>query len=147
MTPGLVQAFVVSDLVIALSYAVLSYLFAGMIRRRHNKALWPVFYFLGLFIFICGMTHLMGAIVAHVAVYRVAVVVNVACAGISLLAAIVTALDTPRVMRVPPIGESFDRFIELKQIITDELNRITDEPDEAKLLARVKQLHDRLEGR
>ena len=138
------QAFAASDIVIWLSYMVLSVLFAGILRRRHNRSVWPVFWLLGVFVFSCGMTHVMGVVTATHACYRQAAAVNILCVAISLLAAIVTTVYMPHVMRVPPVQSLFMEFSDLKELITKELNEIADMPESNGARERLIELRNRL---
>lgn len=138
LSSSVVFWFVASDAAIALSYLVLSVAFAGWLRRRHDRSMWPVFWLLGLFVIFCGATHACGVLVMWVPVYRFILAVNIATALISVLAAGLTAWYTPRAMRVPSVKDIYDEFQAARRELNAELDQIAQDAEVDPDLARRK---------
>lgn len=142
----LVWSWVASDAAILLSYSLLSVAFAGVVRRRHDRSIWSVFFFLGVFVFLCGLTHGFGVLVMWWPAYRLGALVNAATAVVSVAAAVVTLWYTPKIMRVPSVKDLYEQQVKVRRIVVDLLNEIVAEektdPQSAK--ARMRELERRL---
>lgn len=146
LSPGLVAVFAFSDAAIFASYVALSVNFAWLIRRRHDRSLGAIFWFLGLFVFLCGATHAFGVLVLWVPTYRLGATINVATAAVSLAAAFLTAWWTPRILKIPRTRELYEQSMKLRRTVRELLHEIAtlgdDSPEDAK--ARLEAMAERL---
>lgn len=89
-----------SDLVIGISYQVISYFLLVGVMRYKPKNSWVLVAF-ATFIITCGWTHFMELITLWIPVYRAAAVVKIACA----IASVTTASFMPSKILDPVVKE------------------------------------------
>jgi len=97
-SPWLVTTFVVSDVVIFLSYFSMPIAIAHFARRRADFPYKWLLWLFAAFILACGSTHLMGAIVLWKPMYALDAVLKAITAGISLVTAIALWPLIPRAL-------------------------------------------------
>jgi len=136
LSPELVWTLAVSNAATALAYCALAINFGVLIRRRHDRSLAAIFWLLGAFVFLCGLTHAADVMVTWFPAYRLAASVDVATAALSVVAATVTAVYTPRIMRVPPVRALYEQGMALRHQLVEQLSSIAEvsktDPDAAR---------------
>lgn len=150
-SPVMWWGFLLSDLAFFLAYTVLSFLFAFMIRVRHHPSIHYLFWFLGGFVFLCGLTHLCSVLLLFWPTYTLALWMNMAGALVSVAAAIGTAIVTPTILKVPPVRGINEKLDVVWLMVRDLHNRISvlaqTDPKSADEIARalsdsVKEIQD-----
>src|SRR5262245_35653640 len=79
-TTPLIWLHNVSDTLIWLAYFAIPVVLVYFARRRRDLPFHGIFWLFGLFIFCCGLTHLLEVVVFYVPVYRLIGVVKLATA-------------------------------------------------------------------
>lgn len=126
LSPTLAWVLAASNAVTFAAYVALSYNFGVLIRRRHDRSLAPIFWLLGAFVLFCGMTHAGAVLVTWWPAYRFDALLELATASISVVAAVTTAVYTPRVMRVPPVRALYEQGMALRKLLVDQLSSIAE---------------------
>jgi hypothetical protein len=126
LSPELVWTLAISNAATAASYIALAINFGVIIRRRHDRSLAAIFWLLGAFVFLCGMTHAANVMVTWFPAYRLAASVDVVTAVLSVVAAVVTAVYTPRILRVPPVRALYEQGMSLRKQLVDQLSIIAE---------------------
>jgi PAS domain S-box-containing protein len=99
--PGLIQLHVWSDLVIAAAYALIPIALFRLVRYRRDLIYPWMFVLFGLFIFSCGMTHVLAAWTLWHPIYRFDGLVKAFTAIVSLLTAILLIGIVPQILQIP----------------------------------------------
>lgn len=99
--PALIQLHVWSDIVIAVSYALIPIALVRLVRRRRDLIFPWMFLLFGLFIFSCGMTHLLAAWTIWHPIYRFDGLVKAFTAVVSLPTAILLIAILPQALQLP----------------------------------------------
>src|SRR5690349_13245210 len=99
--PGLIKLHLLSDGVIALSYAMIPIALVLLIRRRRDLAFPWMFSLFGVFILGCGLTHVMGVVTLWHPAYRLDGLIKAITAVASLLTAILLFRLMPQVEALP----------------------------------------------
>ena len=79
--------YVASDVTIWLAYFIIPTILILFVQRRRDVPFPPVFWLFGAFIVLCGLTHLMDAIMFWAPAYRVNALVRVTTAIVSMFTA------------------------------------------------------------
>lgn len=124
MDEGIAGTLAVANGATAIAYVCLALNFAVLIRRRHDRSLAPIFWLLGAFVFLCGLTHAADVMVTWFPAYRLVALIDVSTAALSVVAAVTTAVYTPRVMRVPPVRALYEQGMALRRQLIDQLSAI-----------------------
>jgi len=100
-SPWLVTTFVVSDVLIFLSYFSMPVALAYFARQRKDFPYRWLLWMFAAFIMACGSTHLMGAIVLWMPMYGLDALLKAITAVVSIITAIVLWPLIPRALKLP----------------------------------------------
>lgn len=127
LSPTLATVLITSGSVTWMAYMLLSDNFARVIRVRHHRSTWPVFWFLGAFIFCCGWTHAFGDVAMFFwPVYRLTALTDVLTAMVSLAAAVLTRWYTPWIMGLPRTPDLHANHLEAWHQLRLKLDQIVE---------------------
>jgi len=142
--PDLVWTHVVADATIALSYFTIPVFLVTLARRRRDLLFtWP-FYLFGIFILLCGTTHLLSIISFWRPIYGLEAVVKVATGLASIGTAILVWPLLPRLLSLPSRA--------VLQRMNEELeNRVAQRTEEveranAQLTVLLQEVHHRVKN-
>ena len=140
--PLLVWAIAAADMLLFVSYVVIASLIFLWIKPRHIDRLQNWFWFFGLFVYACGLTHLTSFLLAFWPAYNLHLVVNVMAAAVSAAAMVMLVTLIPVVLRYPPAG----KMDTTRKALSEEMFRLREVQNGGeglKLLeSTVKQLKD-----
>jgi two-component system, chemotaxis family, sensor kinase Cph1 len=102
--------YIASDLAIWAAYFTIPFLLAFFVRKRRDVPFQSVFLLFGLFIFACGATHLIDAIIFWVPIYRVSALVRFLTAVVSWATIVGLAKVLPQAMLLRSPAE-LDRVV------------------------------------
>lgn len=122
---------IISDLAIFTAYTAIPVTIALYMRAKRDVPFPHVFWLFSAFIFACGATHLIEAIIFWYPIYPVQGVVKVFTAMVSIAAVIATAYIMPKALAIPGIAS-------MNQRLQAEVAARTASQDE--LLARSNEL-------
>lgn len=100
-SPGILWSTVLSDTVIFLAYASIPVSLLYFVRQRQDIKYSWVFLLFGLFIFACGLTHLMSIVTTWQGVYGLAAIVKFFTAVVSIGTAITLWRQMPVYLNLP----------------------------------------------
>jgi PAS domain S-box-containing protein len=124
---------IISDIAIWGAYAAIPVVLAYFVLRRRDLPFPPVFWLFAAFIFACGATHLIDAIIFWWPIYRLSTLAKIVTAIASWATVVGIALVTPRALRLPGLAKA-----------NQELNREISERQRAEALLRESQEHLKL---
>lgn len=101
MRPEIIWLHVVSDALIAMAYFSILVTLAYFVRKRRDLPYYWMFVIFGLFIFACGMTHLMEIWSVWHGTYRLSGVVKAATAVASVATSIMLVRLVPQALALP----------------------------------------------
>ena len=101
MRPEIIWLHVVSDALIAMAYFSILVTLAYFVRKRRDLPYYWMFVMFGLFIFACGMTHLMEIWSVWHGTYRLSGVVKAATAVASVATSIMLVRLVPQALALP----------------------------------------------
>ena len=101
MRPEIIWLHVVSDALIAVAYFSILVTLAYFVRKRRDLPYYWMFVMFGLFIFACGMTHLMEIWSVWHVPYRLSGVVKAATAVASVATSIMLVRLVPQALALP----------------------------------------------
>lgn len=101
INPALGWLHIISDLVIFAAYMAIPLVIVAYMRRRREVPFPGVFWIFCAFIFSCGTTHLLDAIIFWYPIYPVAGVVKAATAIVSAIAVLMTIRIMPLALALP----------------------------------------------
>jgi signal transduction histidine kinase len=104
--PEVVWLHAVSDAAITVSYYSIPAILIYFIRKRRDIPFNRVFLMFGVFIFLCGTTHLLEVWTLWVPAYRLAGVVKLATAVVSIGTAAALVPIVPRALALPSLEEA-----------------------------------------
>ncbi len=144
--PALIDLFVASDAVIAISYFSIPLVLQIIARRRPDLNPYNCLHLFSVFIVFCGVTHIFSIITLWVPVYAAAGVAKLATALISLTVAAVLWPLLPRVLASPSTEDLATANEDLKDL-TESLERIVEERTRAlrKAFAEVETARQQAE--
>ncbi len=131
-SPTLVVTFVVSDLLIFLSYLSMPVALGYFARKREDFPYRWLLWLFSAFILACGATHLMGAIVLYQPMYALDALLKACTAAISVVTAIVLWPLLPQALKLPsPIqlrkaNEALQSEISYRKQVEEELRLAND---------------------
>src|SRR5262249_12299993 len=96
---------IVSDLAIFAAYTAIPLVIAFFVLRRKDVPFLRIFWLFVAFIFACGTTHLIEAIIFWHPVYRLAGVVKLLTAGASWATVVAVAFVAPKGLRLPGLAK------------------------------------------
>ena len=102
---------IVSDLAIFGAYTAIPLVIAYFVLRRKDVPFPRIFWLFVTFIFACGTTHLIEAIIFWVPVYRLAGAVKLVTALASWSTVVALALITPQALRLPGLARLNDELL------------------------------------
>lgn len=108
------------------------------LRRRHHRSLVWVFWGLGTFIFVCGLTHLMDVAVWWWPAYHLSCLVKLVGSAVSLGTAVLLVPMVPAIMRVPSVAILHGRLEQTRGELMDLQHRLQHMDEETRDLAAVK---------
>lgn len=138
--PGLIQLHVWSDIVIAASYALIPIALLRLIRRRRDLIYPWMFVLFGLFIFSCGMTHVLAAWTLWHPIYRFDGFVKAITAIVSLPTAILLIGIVPQILQLPS-SELLHREIAERTTAAEQVKMLNAEL-EGQIQERTKELSE-----
>lgn len=77
--------YIFSDILVWMAYFIIPVILIWFFQKSSMKSISPVFLLFGAFILLCGLTHLLDAIIFWVPVYRLAALVKAITAIVSML--------------------------------------------------------------
>jgi PAS domain S-box-containing protein len=125
-SPPLVWTFVISDVVIFLSYASMPVVLGYFAQRRRDFPYRWLLWLFAAFILACGSTHLMDAIVLWEPLYELDALLKGITALISLVTAVALWPLLPHALRLPSPDQLRQKNAELQREIS-ERKRVEDE--------------------
>ena len=126
-SPPLVVTFVISDVLIFLSYMSMPVALGYFARKREDFPYRWLLWLFSAFILACGATHLMGAIVLYKPMYAFDALLKACTAAISVVTAIVLwpllpqALKLPSPMQLKKANEALQNEISHRRQVEEEL--------------------------
>ena len=112
--------YIISDLIIFLAYMAIPVAMLIFVRRRWDDVPFkPVFWLYMLFIFLCGMTHLIDAIIFYEPIYRINALVLV-------LTAVVSMITVGAMVFVLPKALAYKSPVQLSQIVDEKTALLQD---------------------
>lgn len=137
---------IVSDLAIFAAYTAIPVTIALYVRAKRDVPFPHVFWLFSAFIFACGATHLIEAIIFWYPIYPVQAVVKVFTALVSIAAVIATAHIMPKALAIPGIASMNQRLqaeVAVRTASQDALLARSGElqRSEARLLAAQQAAH------
>ena len=127
--------YITSDLSIWLAYFIIPVIIILLIQKRPDIPFLPVFWLFGAFIVLCGMTHLLDAVIFWWPAYRLSAFVRFLTAIVSFVTVFALIRDVPKLF----IRQSIHRDSETLQETTKDL-------EIAKLKREIEELKSRLPG-
>lgn len=103
--PQLVSLHLASDSLIAIAYFTFSTLLLIFVRRRRDLPFGRTFIRFGLFIFFCGLTHLIETALLWYPLYWLSGIVKAITAVVSMFTAIETVQILPQALKLPSPAE------------------------------------------
>lgn len=137
--PGVLWSHAVSDILIALSYFSIPAALIYFVRRRRDLPFDWMFLMFGLFIFGCGMTHVMEVWTLWIPQYRLAGLVKVVTALFSVSTALLLIPTVPKALAIPS-PEDLRRALDEKKVEVAERERA--EASLRSLSARLLHVQD-----
>src|SRR5437879_5174918 len=104
-TTGLVLLHNISDVLIWLAYIAIPVVLVYFIRRRRDMPFSWVFWLFGAFIILCGTTHLMEVVMFYSPLYRLAGLIKLATAVVSVCTVIALVPIIPEALAMRSPGE------------------------------------------
>jgi two-component sensor histidine kinase len=142
--PDLVATHVAADAMIAVSYFTIPVFLVTLARRRRDlRFTWP-FYLFGVFILLCGTTHVLSIIAFWQPIYGLEAVVKAATGLASLATAILVWPLLPRLLSLPNRDELQRVNEELENRVaqrTEEVERVN-----AQLTVLLQEVHHRVKN-
>lgn len=134
-----------SDLFIWLAYFLIPILLIKLIQSRDDLPFLPVFWLFGAFIILCGATHLMDALIFWWPAYRLASLIKLLTAIVSILTVYTLLKTLPKLLsfeKEDDIQEQIEEIERQKQNEIDDLERKLLEKDieNEKLKLEIVQL-------
>ncbi|HRW53742.1 MAG TPA: response regulator [Phycisphaerae bacterium] len=108
---------IVSDIAIFAAYITIPLILAFFIRKRSDLPFPRVFWLFVAFIVLCGLTHLMEAAIFYWPAYRIAGLLKIATAAISLLTSIALLRTVPKALQ-------FKGPSELRRIVDEQTHAL-----------------------
>ncbi len=113
--PELLWTFVISESIIVLSYFSIPFALLYLVRKRTDLQFNWMFKLFSVFIFACGITHLLGIWTIWYPDYWLDALVNACTAAISLVAAILLWRLIPQALKLPTTKQLEDTVTQLQQ--------------------------------
>lgn len=143
--PKLVALHAVSDSLIGLAYFIIPFTLIYFIRRRRDLPFNWMFVCFGLFIILCGITHMMEVLTLWRPVYWISGMIKAVTAIISLTVAILFIRLIPRALSIPSHKMLNAANAEIRQLNATLEQRITERT--AELIAANKELQQEIQER
>lgn len=125
--PEILWLHVVSDTLIALSYYSIPFALLVLIKRRKDLAFGKVFLLFGIFILLCGTTHILAIWTVWHGTYRLTGIVKMLTSIFSVLTAVVIWPIIPKVLEIPSnkqlsdVNEKLSEEVMMRKEAEDEL--------------------------
>lgn len=135
-TPELLWTFVISESIIVLSYFSIPFALMYFVSKRSDLQFNWIFKLFSLFIFACGITHLLGIWTIWHPDYWLDALVNAATAMVSLVAAVLLwrliplALKLPSTQQLEDVVSQLQQEVERRKATEAELFRLKAASDE-----------------
>ncbi|NVJ59521.1 MAG: PAS domain S-box protein [Gammaproteobacteria bacterium] len=116
--PEILWTHVLSDILIAASYFSIPVLLFLIKKKRTDWKFKKVFLLFSLFIFLCGVTHLLSIFTIWHGIYGIHGVAKIATAVVSVLSAVVLFKLIPNILSIPSVEqiETANRLVAEKEI-------------------------------
>lgn len=92
--------YILSDLAIWLAYFFIPVIIILFIQKRPNIPFLPVFWLFGAFILLCGMTHVIDAIIFWWPAYRLSALIKFLTAVVSIVTVFALIRDLPKLLDI-----------------------------------------------
>ena len=153
--PDLVWLHVVSDAFIALAYASIPITLVYIVRKRNDIPFDWIFLCFGLFIILCGLTHVMEIWTVWQPVYWLSGDVKMVTAVVSIITAVLLIKMLPLILALPnpealrKANENLQHEITERKKMEIELSRQVEEPRKKELekLAELERFQKMTVGR
>lgn len=142
--PDLVWTHVLSDAAIAIAYFTIPLFLVTLARRRRDlKFTWP-FYLFGIFILLCGTTHVLNIVAFWIPIYGLEAVVKAATGIASVATALAVWPLLPKLLSLP----SHDELHRLNQELETRVAARTEEVERAngQLKVLLQEVHHRVKN-
>jgi len=142
--PDLVWSHVLADGAIALSYFSIPLFLVSLARSRRDLLFtWPLYLF-GIFILLCGTTHVLSIVAFWVPIYGLEAVVKVLTGIASVLTAVAVWPLLPKLLSLP----SHDELHRMNQALEDRVAERTAEVERANVQLKVllQEVHHRVKN-
>ena len=113
---------ILSDLSIWLAYFLIPIILIKVIQSKDDLPFLPVFWLFGAFIILCGFTHLMDAVIFWWPAYRVATLIKLFTAIVSILTVYTLIKSLPKLI-------SMDGKADVDESSSEELSKVQKELD------------------
>lgn len=90
--------YIFSDLAIWLAYFFIPVIIILFVQKRPNIPFLPVFWLFGAFILLCGLTHIIDAIIFWWPAYRVSALIKFLTAVVSIITVFALIRDLPKLL-------------------------------------------------
>ena len=92
--------YILSDVAIWLAYFFIPVIIILFIQKRPNIPFLPVFWLFGAFILLCGMTHILDALIFWWPAYRLAALLKFLTALLSIVTVLALIRDLPKLLDI-----------------------------------------------
>lgn len=106
--PEILWTHVISDIVIAMSYFSIPIMLFLIVRQRKDWQFNKLFILFSLFIFMCGITHILSIATIWHGIYGIHGTAKAITAIVSLATAIALLILMPKILRIPSVAEIED---------------------------------------
>lgn len=103
--PGILWVTVVSDLIIGISYFLISAALIVFVKKRHDLSFRGIFFLFGSFILWCGLTHLFAIHTIWHGAYGIMAIIKLITAAVSAITAVILILNFKNILQIPNLQE------------------------------------------
>jgi hypothetical protein len=96
--------YIFSDIGIWLAYFIIPVIIIWFIQRRPDVEFLPVFWLFGSFILLCGMTHILDAIIFWWPAYRLSALIRFFTAIVSFITVFALIRDLPKLLNLSTVA-------------------------------------------
>lgn len=145
---GLAWTIIASDLTFFVTFTVIAAVICFWLSRRHHRSLRFIFWGLGVFTFLCGLTHLADAMAWWYPNYFLIGMVKLGGAAVSVVTAVRLVPSVPAIMRVPSVQVLGGKLEETRgELISLQLRLAKmDESTKKMAAAKLNSITDQLKG-
>lgn len=118
--------YILSDLTIWLAYFAIPIILILFIQRKNDVPFLPIFWLFGAFIILCGMTHLIDAVIFWLPIYRVSALVKFITAVVSMITVYALIKQLPKALNLKSPDELV-KEVQKAQKAEEDLRRKNEE--------------------